>query len=63
MRKKRVGRANVRSRVLDPDSLGVHKSARAKMRELPAVPTVLDAADRHTGVRRRHAIDEDTTGI
>ena len=51
------------SRVRDPHGLGIHKSTRAKMRELSAIPTLFDAADRHAGVRRRHTIDEDTTGI
>ena len=33
------------------------------MREFSAIPTVLDAADRHARVRRRYTVDDDTTGV
>ena len=52
-----------RSSVLDPDTLGIHKSMRTKVRELSAIPAVLDTADGHARVRRRHTVDEDITFV
>src|SRR5438477_1962242 len=49
--------------MLYPDSLRVHESMKPEMRKLPAVPAVLDSADRDPGIGRGEAIDEYAAGV
>src|SRR5262245_36543102 len=49
--------------ILDPDRLRIHERVGSEMRELPSVPAVFHAADRHARIRRGDAVDEDSTRI
>src|SRR5215469_917471 len=47
----------------DPNRLGIDECVRPEEGELPAVATILDAANGDTGVRRSNPVNEDPAGV